>query len=987
MLIRLLVLLLFFFSTPALAETPAWLTLTKEAYRLHQAGEPEQAITIGEKSIEFATQIGDPLAVATATNTLGLIYLELEDFFNADKRFEISAGLYEGDPRMGPDAENTAKAYKNWALSLQQLGRNEEAESRFRNSLRIYEQFDANRHHPFTLDIVKGLANTLVSQARYQEARELYQEVVEKSEKDSLAAQQASQGLANIMSTLGKYDEAEATLLPIVTYYQDTDTPSTQSYERLAEVLGTLGGVKGEQGDFRTAEEHFKRALRLKRRTSPNRPSLAWAMTDLALLYSEIGDLQKAEPLLREALAIHENTMGAEHPLTSTSLNNLALLLLDKGEYERAEELLNRSLEIDRQVYHDKHPRVGRALLNLGALHLSAEKPEEALPLLEQAADLFKVKGGPDYATALTNLGSAYHYLEKLEQAEQAFQTVLEIGAPDEVLTAHNNLAYLLIDRGQPKSALVHAQTASEVLFKRLQNVFSFTSERQRLDFKRKLIPYGLLVTLDSPHDTFQTALRFKGAVLDSIIEDKRLARAAQDPKLQEILDAVEVNKRELMQLELENAETERATSLREAVEDGEATLARELAGFTEKRTLYTVTPKQVQEKLPSDTVLVEFLHHGYYLGKSDSEKRYSALVVPPEGEIRLVPLGTAEEITKRIGDYREQVLGARSATRASRVLLKTSQAGKDPAALSALYDLIWKPIEEAIPPGVNSILLSPDGELNFVSFATLLDSKGDFLAERYEISYLSSGRDLITSREKSDSDTSVVSLFGNPEYGEHDPEVKGVVLSPLPGTETECLTLKGVLKKRTPALDMGQDAKESTVRTVSAPHILHIATHGLFLSEELGPRNPMSRSGLAFAGAQTTLDDWALGHAPEPDQDGLLTAEEVGGMDLSSTELVVLSACDTGLGATENGEGVLGLRRGFVKSGAHNLMFTLWPIDDAETARFMVDFYGRLGSDSPRQALSQTQREWLVRLKESEGAVTAARLAGPFVLSSVGSP
>jgi CHAT domain-containing protein/Flp pilus assembly protein TadD len=974
-------------SFPVYAQSPAWVTLNREAYQLHKKGESEQAIKMCEKSIEQATESGDPLAVATATNTLGLIYLELEDYFQADPRFAKSLRLYSADPRMGPDAENTAKVAKNWAICLHELARDGEAEVQYRNALRIYQMFDANRNHPLTLNIVQGLAGTLVAQARYQEARELFREVVEKSEPDSLSVQQSRQGLAGIMSTLGEYDQAESLLLPIVKYYEDSDSPSVENFDRLARVLGYLGGVKLEQGDYRAAEEDYQRALRLKRRTSPNRPSLAAAVNNLALLYSEIGDVNQAEPLYREALAIHQKSLGPDHPLTATSLNNLGLLLSRKGDNEKAEEFLKRALGIERTSSGDDHPRVGKALMSLGVLYLSTKRPEEALPLFQEAVTISKNTGGPIYARALSNLGSAHDALGNLEEAEQSFQAVLEIGSPDSVYVAHNNLAYIYIDQDQPKKALFHARKASEVLFARLQNVFSFTSERQRLDFKRDLVPYGLLVTLDSPHDTFQAALRYKGAVLDSIVEDKQLAMAAGDPKFRELLDTIEVNKRELIQLQLEAGENDRMVSLRKAIERDEAKLARELTGFGEQRRLFKITPEQVQRKLSADTVLVEFIRHGYYLGKNASEKRYSALVVPSEGEVRLVPLGTADEIKKAVEDYRRQVLGLRSATRASRVVLGDSQAGRDPAALSALYDLVWRPVQKELSSSVTRVLLSPDGELNFVSFATLLDPQADFLAERYDISYLSSGRDLVTSSSSVDSEASQVRLFGNPEYGTHDPTVTGVVLSPLPGTAVECQALESALTTQSPVLVLGAQATEAEVRKLGSPRILHIATHGLFLSESLGPRNPMSRSGLAFVGAQTTLDGWAGGRASEPDQDGLLTAEEVGSMDLSNTELVVLSACDTGLGATENGEGVLGLRRGFVKSGARNLMFTLWPIDDAETARFMIEFYQRLDQESPSRALNQTQREWLVRLKKTEGAVTAARLAGPFVLNSVGGP
>ena len=151
---------------------------------------------------------------------------------------------------------------------------------------------------------------------------------------------------------------------------------------------------------------------------------------------------------------------------------------------------------------------------------------------------------------------------------------------------------------------------------------------------------------------------------------------------------------------------------------------------------------------------------------------------------------------------------------------------------------------------------------------------------------------------------------------------------------------------------------------------------------------NPMHRSGLALAGAQLTLNAWGQGVPPPPDNDGVVTAEEVGGLKLSNTWLVTLSACDTGGGEAKAGEGVMGLRRGFIQAGAQNLLMTLWPISDETTVQIMLDFYDAAfkSGDAP-QALADTQRDWLVKLREERGLLEAVQLAGPFIMSSQGKP
>jgi CHAT domain-containing protein len=234
--------------------------------------------------------------------------------------------------------------------------------------------------------------------------------------------------------------------------------------------------------------------------------------------------------------------------------------------------------------------------------------------------------------------------------------------------------------------------------------------------------------------------------------------------------------------------------------------------------------------------------------------------------------------------------------------------------------------------------------------------------------------------------------------------DLQGISLPSLPGTEKESAELEARAKKSgwQPQAYLGPNATEAELRKVSSPQILHLATHGFFLPEiDIGRQNhagdaaeipktklvnPMHRSGLALAGAQTTLQAWGRGKVPPTENDGIVTAEEVGGLKLDGTWLVVLSACDTGGGEAKAGEGVMGLRRGFIQAGAQNLLMTLWPISDETTVQIMLDFYdAALKSGNAPQALADVQRDWLVRLRKERGLLDAVRLAGPFIMSSQG--
>ena len=235
------------------------------------------------------------------------------------------------------------------------------------------------------------------------------------------------------------------------------------------------------------------------------------------------------------------------------------------------------------------------------------------------------------------------------------------------------------------------------------------------------------------------------------------------------------------------------------------------------------------------------------------------------------------------------------------------------------------------------------------------------------------------------------------------------------------CLALRGMRRVKAQAeasgkpiqVFLGADATEAQLREINSPRILHLATHGFFLPESkdehraedrqlgigrmnlIGERrkiegavilkNPMHRSGLALAGAQRTLEAWAKGEAPPSDNDGIVTAEEVG-IEAERYWLVVLSACETGTGQAKAGEGVMGLRRGFIQAGAQNLLMTLG--QSATRRRCIscsISTTALLRAGSP-QALLDVQREWLVRLRKEKGLFYAVNRAGPFIMSSQGS-
>jgi CHAT domain-containing protein len=345
-----------------------------------------------------------------------------------------------------------------------------------------------------------------------------------------------------------------------------------------------------------------------------------------------------------------------------------------------------------------------------------------------------------------------------------------------------------------------------------------------------------------------------------------------------------------------ESTETNRRIAeLEKQAEDTEAKLTQKVSHLGQARRSLDVTIDQVQSALPKNTVLVEYLRYWHYIILRQREPYFAAIVLSPDRPPAFVPLGKAQEIETLVRRY--QTLVRRS-----------SEDEELSANLSALYSSVWEPIEHVLPQETKRLIISPDEQLNFLGFSTLLHlATHGFFAEG-------------------------------------------------PKTETK---LEPQLANFAPTFTLSR----------------------FFV-------NPMHRSGLALAGAETTLQAWKRGDVPPIETDGIVTAEDISTIDLKGTWLVTLSACDTGSGEARVGEGVLGLRRGFIEAGAQNLLMTLWPISDQFTVQIMSDFYeaAHKSGDAPL-ALATVQRDWLVRLRKEKGLAQAVNLAGPFIMNSQGKP
>lgn len=924
-------------------------SLQQKIEELERAGKYREAIPFAKDALQLVdSKIGLELPeTATACDKLGGLYLEDGDYPNAEPLYERALRIHE--KVLGREHGRTGTSLNNLAWLYYKMGSYSKAEPLYRRALGISEKL-VGPEHPDTAKILSNLSLLYKDTADYAKAESLNKRALKIFEEK-----------------LGPED-----------HYTGVS-------------LNNLAGLYTSMGDYAKAEPLYRRASKItEKEFGPNHPETARSLQNLGALYWSMGNYTKAEPLYRRTLEIWERTLGPEHPDTATVIEDLAGVYDNQGDYSKAEPLRLRALRITEKVFGQNSPYTARRLNNLAWHYWKMGEAVKAEPLFVRALHIREKAITPTYSDLAESL---------------------------------NNVACVKIDLGQLEEALSFATRAMRAEDTVLANILSFTTEQQRFEFLRMQQPYSLLATLQAAEPMAQAILQRKGIVLDSLLEDRLVAEASTEPKKREIVEQLRVAKQRLMQLVLEipNDSSEPTRKRRAAeqeklsneVEQLEAGLARQVAGVGKARRALSVTVSQVQSVLPKQEALVELVRYEHYLGKTKWESHYGALVITPTGELKWIPLGNAAEIEKNVALYQKSARGKTDETTLTTVL-------------KALEQQVWAPIEKALPAGIAAVIVSPDAELSFVSFATLLTADDRFVAEKCSIRYVASGRDLLRDSRPAVHANTSMQVFANPDFAAKGNgaalveektnrgllrsvemrDLRSISLPSLPGTAKESAELEESATKSgwQSQTYLGPNATEAQLRKVNSPRILHLATHGFFLPEiDLGPTpnglsrtaadipkgkltNPMHRSGLAMAGAQTTLQAWGRGEVPPTDNDGIVTAEEVGGLKLSGTWLVVLSACDTGGGEAKAGEGVMGLRRGFIQAGAQNLLMTLWPISDETTVQIMLDFYDAAfkSGDAP-QALADTQRDWLVKLREERGLLPAVQLAGPFIMSSQG--
>jgi CHAT domain-containing protein/tetratricopeptide (TPR) repeat protein len=730
--------------------------------------------------------------------------------------------------------------------------------------------------------------------------------------------------------------------------------------------LRALADVDVKRKDAERAVAALARALAIEERAlGPDHASVRNLVTALGRVHEALADETAAEKAYVRVLETYAR-QGTEDGLPG-ALENLARLYRRMGRYDDAEPVLVRALAIRERNMGAGHLTVAETLRALGTIHRVRGAFDAAEPLYARAIEIHRRHGGEAFTWALRD-GAA---LAVARKDYPNARRLLEASLRNQDAVTMN----LLLRPGREEEQL------DAVTSWRVAGTFRF------------LVWLVLRHLREDPAAVTSAAeavLDRKGAVLDAqsraAAPIDRLSPEARRAHL-ELVAARTALATLLLRRPKDLPDDEYRRRLVAAFErsgEAEATSQRLIAAAPPSP---EVTVAALRARLPADTAFVDFVSvPDFDYGREDFEFpsrgatarwRYAAFVLRPSVDVALVDLGMAEAVDETIDRIRRGMLGDES---------------EELRSLRDLHGKVWAPLESPLA-GAARVLLSPDGKLNLVSFATMIDGADRFVLERYTVAYVTSGREMMDDRARAPG--SALLLVADPDF-ETVPASSAIAVTSersrdfsgefhrLAGTAREADEIPSLLVfpgERT--VLRGSDATERAVKQARSPRVLHLATHGFFLPDQTlsaaqaQHESPLVRSGLAFAGANRAADTTG-------GDDGLLTALEISGMDLSSTELVVLSACETGIGAPRIGEGVFGLRRAFVLAGVRNLVMSLWRVGDRITADQMHDFYAALATVGPAEALREAQLR-TIRAARAEGREAPPRLWGPFIFQ--GSP
>ncbi|MBW4572090.1 MAG: CHAT domain-containing protein [Tolypothrix carrinoi HA7290-LM1] len=913
--------------------------------------------------------------VANSLNNLALLYLSQGRYSEVESLFKQALEMRKR--LLGKEHPDVATSLNNLAGLYLNQGRYSEAEPFYKQALEMIQKILGNKH-PYVAASLNNMATLYFTQGRYSEAEPFYKQALEMrkrilgNEHPDVAA--SLNNMATLYFTQGRYSEAE----PF--YKQALEMRKRilgNEHPDVANSLNNLALVYESQGRYSEAEPFYKQALEMRKRILGNEhPDVATSLNNLAGLFQKQGRYSEAKLFYEQALEMRKRILGNEHPDVANSLNNLALLYFTQGRYSEVEKFYKQALEMRKRILGNEHPDVANSLNNLAGLYQNQGRYSEAELFYKQALDIIKLILGnehPYVAISLNNLALLYESQGLYSEAEPFHQQALEMrkrilgNKHPSVANSLNNLAALYLSQGNITNALEFLKQGSQVQEQNLAVNLSVGFERQKRDYMATIsgttnatISLHLNSIPNNPKAAnlaLTTIFQGKGRILDVLTNNLQILRQrTNDKDSLKLIDELSDIYTQLAS-RIYNKQTLSIADLEEKLKLKEDELSRRSAEFANLSK--PINLEDIQKLIPADAALVEIVRYQPFNPKATQNQRFGKpryaayILTSTDKQPKAIDLGEAKEIEKTLELLRFYLRDEKNS------IEQVKEYARD------LDKLVMQPIRKLLG-NKRKILISPDASLNLIPFEALVDENNRYLVENYSFTYLTSGRDLLRLQNQYPSKQPPV-IMADPSFDKQGEVVaiepnntRSIDLSngnfpPLLGTKKEAEAISQLLGVK-PLL--GTQASEGVIKQLKSPEILLIATHGFFENSPKATENqntyqdnPLLLSGLVLAGFKN--------YQGGGNQDGILTALETTSLNLLGTKLVVLSACDTGLGKETMKEGIYGLRRALVIAGSESQVISLWKVADDATKDLMIAYFKKvLGKNEKKEGRSEALRQ-----------------------------
>lgn len=791
----------------------------------------------------------------------------------------------------------------------------------------------------------------------------------------------ALSNLGLIYLTQGKTAEADQYITQSLTISDQTLGKASAAY--IAN-LNNQAKLNQALGKYNEAEKQFDEAIGLAESFFGESMQKAILLNNKAMLFQAIGRYNEAAELMKKAMtsssAAPKKALQGKKSFDSRKFQaNLAFIYQLSGKYAEAE---TNFLEI-KKIF-DNRKQTGNAeyagLLNqLGILYIQMGKNEKVEELFKKSKEVYKARYTDQniyYAKVTNDLGNFYRMNGRYEEAEKQLnkaletrETLLGTNHPDYVRT-QENLAILYWKTARYDQAYMMYREVMDKTIDFINHYFPPMSEAEKTNFWDVTAPrfqrffnFAIEASSQLKHvsqDFFDYQMATKALLLNSTNKVKETILKSNDKRLindyllwlnqkEQLARLYAYSKEQLKEQKIDLAELEGSTNAMEK------SLSERSGDFSAGYSTQKMSYKQVLGLLGDTEALVDIVRVRGFGQDFTNESRYAALILKKGMEMpALVVLENGQQLETRYAKFYRNAIQQKVTDEHS-------------------YAQYWAKIENEIQ-GKKLIYISPDGVYNQLNLNTFKTPTADYVVNRYDLVIIGNSKDLISLKsKKAGVPKKNAFLLGFPEYGTTE-------ISSLPGTKVEIDGVSKILKTSGYQVSqlMQNDATEKNVKALNGPALVHIATHGYFLKDadeaagsvfgvnaENASNNPLLRSGLILAGAGRTITG-SGGVDIASNDNGVLTAYEAMNLNLEGTNLVILSACETGLGDVKSGEGVYGLQRAFQVAGADALIMSLWKVDDAATQLLMTNFYTnwiKLGNK--QKAFKQAQLQLMTKYKE----------------------